>query len=104
MVRRLVAADSAWELFVAAGSGHEFTNGFFGALVVVEDRVHLFGDGHFDGVACSQAQGGGGAANSFGYFAVEAGDDVRQLAAAAEFNSDGAVARKGTSAGENEVA
>ena len=64
-------------LFVAAGAGHEFTYGFFGALVVVEDGVHLLGDGHLDGVAGREAKGCGGAADAFGDFAVQAFDDVR---------------------------
>src|SRR5260370_12713728 len=57
-------------LFVAARTGHEFADGFFRALVVVKDGVHLFGDGHFDGVTCGQAEGRGGAADAFGYFSV----------------------------------
>src|SRR5882757_5806373 len=92
------------ELFVAAGAGHEFADGFFRALVVVKDGVHLFSDGHFDPVACGEAECGGGAADAFGHFAVEAGDDVGQLAAASELDADGAVAREGAGAGEDEVA
>src|SRR5258707_15416711 len=80
------------DLFVAARAGHEFADGFFRALVVVKDGVHLFRDGHFDGVACGEAEGGGGAANAFGYLAVEANDDVGQLAAASEFDAYSAVA------------
>ena len=71
---------------------------------MVEDGVHLFGDGHFDAVAGGEAEGGGGAADAFGDFAVEAGDDVGELAAAAEFDADGAVAGEGAGAGEDEVA
>ena len=91
-------------LFVAAGAGHEFADGFFGAFVVVEDGVHLLGDGHLDGVAGGEAEGCGGAADSFGDFAVEAGDDVGELAAAAQLDAYGAVAREGAGAGEDEVA
>ena len=79
-------------LFVAAGTGHELTDGLFGALVAVEDGVHLLGDWHFDCVASGEAQSGCGAADTFGYLAVEAGDDVRKLPATAELDADGAVA------------
>src|SRR6266851_10127641 len=92
------------DLFVAARAGHEFADGLFGALVVVKDGVHLFGDGHFDGVACGEAEGSGGADDAFGYLAIEAGDDVGQLAAASELDADCAVARERASAGEDEVA
>src|ERR1700760_3024561 len=91
-------------LFVAAGAGDEFADGFLRTLVVVKDRVHLFRDGHFDGVARGEAECGGGTANAFGYFAVESGDDVGQLAATAEFDADGAVSGQGTGAGEDEIA
>jgi hypothetical protein len=98
-------ADSSWlkrlELFVAARARHEFANGLSGTLVVVKDGVHLFGDGHFDGVACGEAQCCGGAADAFGYFAVEADDDVGELASASELDADGAVAREGTGAGKD---
>src|SRR5258705_10503838 len=93
---RLIRLD----LFVAARAGHELADGFFGALVVVKDGVHLFRDGHFDGVACGKAEGGGGAADAFGYFAVGAGDDVGQLAAASEFDAGRAVGRERAGAGE----
>ncbi len=91
-------------LFVAAGAGHELADGFFGALVVVEDGVHLFGDGHLDAVAGGEAERGGGAADAFGYLAVETGENFGELAAAAEFDADGAVAGERAGAGEDEVA
>src|SRR5258705_13657212 len=93
---RLIRLD----LFVAARAGHEFADGFFGALVVVKDGVHLFRDWHFDGVACGEAEGGGGAGDAFGYFAVEAGDDVGQVAAASKLDADRAVAGERAGAGE----
>src|SRR5437764_2057919 len=92
------------ELLVAARPRHEFADSFLRALVAVKDGMHLFGDGHFDGVACGEPQCGGGAANPFRYFAVEPGNNVRQLAAPSEFNADGAVAGEGSRAGEDEVA
>ena len=70
-------------LFVAAGAGHEVADSFTGIFVVVEDGVHLLGDWHLDAVAGGQAEGGGGAADAFGDFAVEAGDDLGELTAAA---------------------
>ena len=63
-------------LFVAAGAGHQVSDGFFGGFMVVEDGVDLLCDGHLHFVAGGEAQGGGGAGYSFGYFAVEAEDDV----------------------------
>ena len=71
---------SHWpRLFVAAGPGHEFADGVPGVLVVVEDGVHLLGDGHLDAVARGQTKGGCGAADAFGYLAVETGEDVIEL-------------------------
>jgi hypothetical protein len=77
------ALGDCWgQLLVAAGPGHEVADGVFGAFVVVEDCVHLLGDGHFDLVAGGEAEGCGGAADAFGDLAVEAGEDVVELAAA----------------------
>ena len=64
------------QLFVAAGAGHEFADGLFGALVVVEDGVHLLGDRHLDSVAGGEAESGGSAADALGYFTVQARHDV----------------------------
>ena len=68
-------------LLVFAGAGHEFADGFFGAFVVVEDGVHLFGDGHLDAVTGGEAECGGGGADAFGNLAVEALENFRELAA-----------------------
>ncbi len=92
------------DLFVAAGAGHQLADGFFGGFVVVEDGVDLLGDGHLDAVAGGEAEGGGGAGYAFGYFAVQALEDVGELAAAAQFDADGAVAGEGAGAGEDKVA
>ncbi len=70
-------------LLIATGAGHEVADGFAGIFVVVEDGVHLLGDGHLDAVAGGETEGGGGAADAFGDFAVEAGDDLGELATAA---------------------
>lgn len=50
---------------------------------MVEDGVDLLGDGHFYAVAGGEAEGCGGAGYAFGYFAVEAVEDVVELAASA---------------------
>jgi hypothetical protein len=42
-------------LFVFAGAGHQFADGFFGFFAVVEDCVHLFGDGHLYAITGGQA-------------------------------------------------
>ncbi len=70
----------------------------------MQDGVHLFGDGHFDAVAGGEAEGGGGAADAFGDFAFEAGENFGQGTAFAEFGADGAVAGERSGAGEDEVA
>ena len=75
-----------------------------GGFVLVEDGGHLLGDGHFDAVARGEAERGGGGADAFGDLAVEAGEDVGELAALAELDADGAVAREAAGAGEDEVA
>src|SRR5882757_7838350 len=90
---------SSGSLFFAAGTGHEFADGFAGILVLMEDGVHLLGDGHLDLVASGETEGGGGAADAFGDLAVESGEDVGELTAFAQLDADGAVAREGSGAG-----
>ena len=92
------------ELFGAAGAGHEVADGVAGRLVLMEDGSHLLGDGHFHAITCGEAERGGGGAHAFGDLAVEAGENLRQLAALAELDADGAVARQAAGAGEHEVA
>ena len=75
-----------------------------GWLVAVEDGVHLLGDGHFYAVARGELERGAGGADAFGDLAVHAGEDVGELAAAAELDADGAVAGEGAGAGEDEIA
>ena len=81
-------------LFVPAGAGHKFADGFFGFLATVEDCVHLLGDGHLDAVAGCEAECGGGAANAFGDLTVKAGEDFGEFAAFAKLDADGAIAER----------
>src|ERR1700723_959652 len=92
------------QLLVAAGARHELADRLFGALVVVQDGVHLFRDGHLYAVACGQTERGGGTANAFCNLAVEAGDDLGKLAAASQFDAHGAIARERASARKHQVA
>ena len=92
------------QLFVTTGAGHEFADGLFRAFVVVEDGVHLLGDGHLNFIAGSEAKRGVGAADAFSYLAVETGEDFGKLTAAAEFDADGAIAGERSGAGEDEIA
>src|ERR1700722_3095652 len=71
---------------------------------MVQDGVHLFGDGHFDVASVGQANGGGGSKNAFGDHAVHGGDDVGELASTAEFDADAAISGQAAGAGEHEVA
>ena len=57
-------------LLVAAGARHQLADGLFGVLVVVQDGVHLLGDGHLHAVAGSQPERGGGRADALGHLAV----------------------------------
>ena len=70
-------------LFLPTGTGHEFADRFFGAFVLVEDGVHLFGDWHFDGVTSGETEGGSGAEDAFGDLSIEAGFVVGELASTA---------------------
>src|ERR1700722_19243276 len=91
-------------LLVAAGAGHQFTDGFLGAFAVVQDGGHLLGDGHLHAVACGEAERGGGATDAFGDLAVHAGEDLGEFAALAQLDADGAVAGERAGAGEYQVA
>ncbi len=90
--------------FAFAGARHQYLDGFARGFALVQDGVHLFGDGHFHVAGVSQADGGGGGEDAFGDHAVHAGDDFGELLAAAEFDADAAIARQAAGAGEDEVA
>jgi hypothetical protein len=77
----VILGEVELNLFVAAGAGHEIADGILGTLIVVKDCVHLLCDGHLDTITRGEAKRGGGAPHSFGYFAVETGENIRKLAA-----------------------
>ena len=39
-----------------AGAEHQFANGFAWIFPVLENQLHLLGDGHFDAVLAGKAQ------------------------------------------------
>ena len=78
--------------FVAAGPQHEIAQRFVGILAMIKDKFHLLGDGHFDAQMPRQAHRGAGGANAFGNLAVEAGEDIAELASSAQFEAYGAIA------------
>ena len=91
-------------VLVLAGAEHEGFDGFAGVFAFVEDELHLLGDGHFDRVTAGEAEGGTGGEDAFSYFAAEAGQHFREVAALAERFPDGAVAGERAGAGEHQVA
>ena len=57
-----------------------------GGFAFVEDGVHLLGDGHLDAVLAGEAESGVGGEHAFGDLAAHGGENLRQLAAVAEFD------------------
>src|SRR6185312_3964371 len=53
---------------------------------------------------CRQAEGGDGTHDAFGHFAVEAGENLREMVAFSQFDSNGTVAGEVSCAGEDKVA
>src|ERR1700694_2794284 len=106
--RKLLRLSNKWSGYLTGlaftGAGHQFLDGFPGRFAVVQDGVHLFGDGHFDIAGLGQANGGGGGEDSFGDHAVHGVDDSGQLSSATEFDSDAAVSGQATGAREHQVA
>ena len=70
----------------------------------MQNGIHLLGDRHFDAVSASQPDRGLGGEDTFRDRAVHAGDDVRQFAAAAQFDAYAAIARESAGTGEHQVA
>jgi len=66
--------------------------------------VHLAGDGHLDVELVCESHGGFGREDAFGDHPVHSGDDVIEAPAAAEFDSNRAIAREAARAGEDKVA
>jgi hypothetical protein len=68
-------------MFIFAGAEHEVLDGFAGVFTLVEDELHLLGDGHFDVVAPGEAEGGAGSEDAFSDFSAEAIEYVGKGAA-----------------------
>ena len=76
--------DLGWVLlFVFAGAEHEVLDGFAGVFALVEDELHLLGDGHLDVVAAGESEGGAGGEDAFRHFAAEALENIGEGAALA---------------------
>jgi len=58
----------------------------------MQDRIHLFGDWHFDFAGASQSDRSLSGENTFGDRAMHAGDDFRQFPPAAQFNAHSTIA------------
>lgn len=78
---RVYGNDQVCSLFVAPRTGHKIPNCLFGRLIVVQNGVHLLRNRHFDAITRSQPQGCGGALDTFGNLAVEAGEDIGKMPA-----------------------
>ena len=71
---------------------------------MVQDGVHLRGDGHFDSTHACEFDGSMRGEDAFGHHAMHGGDDLRKLTSAAQFDSDAPVARKAAGASEDQIA
>src|SRR5579859_8065514 len=90
--------------FALAAASHQLLNGFARRFSVMQDGVHLLGDGHFYASRASQADGCGGSEDSFCDHAVHGGDDVGELFPATEFDAYAAIAGQTAGTGKDEVA
>ena len=70
----------------------------------MQNGIHLLGDRHLDATSASQSDRSLGGEDAFRDRPVHAGDDVRQFAAAAQFDAYAAIARESAGAGEHQVA
>src|SRR5260370_33107533 len=91
-------------MFVLAGAKHEVFDGLPRILAFFKNQLHLLGDGHFNPSLAGEAESGPRRVYAFGDLAAERGQDLRKLAALTQGHADGAIARKCSSAGENEIA
>lgn len=58
-------------VLVLAGAEHQVPQGFAGVLALLEDELHLLGDGHLYSVLAGEAQRGAGGEDAFGYVSAE---------------------------------
>src|ERR1700730_8437101 len=80
--------------FALAATFHQFLDRIAWILAVVENRMHLLGDRHFDSTSPSQADCCCSCKDSFGDHPMHASNDFRQLSSATEFDAHAAIARK----------
>src|SRR5271165_541917 len=79
--------------FALSTARHQLLNRFSGRFPIVQDGVHLLGDGHFHPPGLCQSDGRIGGEDSLGDHAMHSGDDLGQFLAAAEFDAYAAIAR-----------
>src|SRR5438270_12628680 len=84
--RRSRRINEALGLFHFAGAGHKRVDGLVRRPALVQDGVHLFGDGHLDFMLLRQANGGVSGVHTLGNHAMHARDDLWQLAAFAQLD------------------
>ena len=70
----------------------------------MQNVIHLLGDRHLDAAGASQSDRSLRGEHAFRDRAVHAGNDVREFAAASQFDPDAAVAREAAGAGEHQIA
>src|SRR5450755_1978611 len=70
----------------------------------MQNVIHLLSDRHLDAAGASQSDRSLGGEYAFRDRAVHAGNDVREFAAASQFDADAAVAREAAGASEHQIA
>src|SRR5580704_1454986 len=84
-------------------AGHQFADGFARRLPMMQDCVHLSGDGHFHLMNTCQFDRSVCGENSLRHHAVHARNDVRQFTTTAEFNTNTAIAGQSSRAGQHQI-
>ena len=90
--------------FAFCATSHQVVNSVARRFAVVQNEVHLGGNGHFNAAYARQFDRCVRAENAFGDHAVHGSDDVGKLASAPQFHSYAPVARQAAGAGKDKVA
>src|SRR5260221_2621246 len=85
-------------------TGHEFANGVARGTSVIQDCVHLLGNGHFHAILFGQPKGGVGRKHAFSYHAVHAGNDLLKPATVTQFAGHIAIKQEPSRTCEHQVA